>query len=111
MNITNAETDIKTNIMGERLKKLRTEQKLLQRDIARALNLSKSAYGFYEQGKRTPNAITLKQLSEIFDVSVDYILGLSDFKNVPLEFTNLDEKNLILLKSFANVLQENQKLK
>ncbi|ONI39740.1 hypothetical protein AN639_05760 [Candidatus Epulonipiscium fishelsonii] len=114
MKTTAIEITTDSNILGERLKHLRTERKLLQKDIAKLLKLSQSAYGFFEQGRRVPDAIILKELSGIFNISVDYILGLTDFKNVvkpnmPFEFTSLNKENLKLVKDYVNILQENQK--
>lgn len=62
-------------MISNRLKELRQEKDLLQKDIANYLNISTSAYGFYEQGKRTPDAEIMKKLSEFFNVSLDYLLG------------------------------------
>lgn len=45
-----------------------------QAQLARALQVSPSAVGMYEQGRREPSADTLVELSRIFSVSVDYIL-------------------------------------
>lgn len=64
--------------LPRRLKSLRQDQGLLQKDIAEKLNITTSAYGYYEQGKRTPDSNTLDKLAEIFNVSADYILGRTD---------------------------------
>lgn len=58
-----------------RLKQLRENHLLLQRDVARFLNISTSAYGFYETGARNMSAETAKKLAIFFNVSVDYLLG------------------------------------
>jgi len=50
-------------MLGERLKKLREERGLLQKDIAKMLNISTSAYGYYEQNKRDPDTKTLQLLN------------------------------------------------
>jgi len=67
-------------MLSKRLKALRQENNLLQKDIAKKLNISTSAYGFYEQGKRTPDLETVLKLAEIFDVTIDYLLGRNDIK-------------------------------
>lgn len=66
--------------LSDRLKLLRNEKKVMQKDIANYLNISTSAYGFYEQGKRTPTPEILSSLAEYFDVSVDYLIGRIDMK-------------------------------
>ncbi len=54
---------------------LRKNKGLTQKDIADSLGISRQAYANYETGNREPDLNTLKQLSDIFDVSVDYLLG------------------------------------
>ena len=66
------------NIFGERLHTLRTEKKITLRELANALNMSYSALGNYERGVREPSIDIIKKIADFFDVSVEYILGLSD---------------------------------
>lgn len=68
-------------VLANRLKRLREEKELLQRDIAKMLNISASAYGYYEQGKRDPDTTTLHRLAEIFGCTTDYLLGKSDYRD------------------------------
>lgn len=65
-------------IIGERLKDLRNEKKLMQKDVAGALEISVSCYGGYEQGYREPDLKTLIKICRFFDVSADYLLGIED---------------------------------
>lgn len=60
--------------MGARIASLRREAGMSQSQLAQALQVSPSAVGMYEQGRREPSADTLVELSRIFSVSVDYIL-------------------------------------
>lgn len=69
------------NTLENRLKSLRKENGYTQEDVAKKLGLTKSAYGYYEQGKTVPDAHTLSKLANIFDVSVDYLLGRTNEKN------------------------------
>lgn len=62
-------------MLSERLKQSRLSAGLYQKELAKKLNLSASAYGYYEQGKCVPDAETLKRISEELKVSVDYLLG------------------------------------
>ncbi|MFR6017097.1 MAG: helix-turn-helix domain-containing protein [Paraclostridium sordellii] len=68
--------------LSNRLKLLRNEKNVMQKDIANYLNITMSAYGFYEQGKRTPPPEILSALAEYFDVSVDYLIGRVDTKQI-----------------------------
>ncbi len=63
----------------ERLKFLREEKGLTQKEVAEAIGFAQSAVTFWENGKRIPNAIAVIALAKFFDVSADYLLGLTEF--------------------------------
>ncbi len=65
-------------MFADRLKQLRTEQKITQVQLAEMLGVSKGTVAMWEIGKREPNYETLNRLSGIFDRRIDYILGYSD---------------------------------
>lgn len=69
----------------ERLKKLRKEGKLTQKDIATFLNISQPAYQQFESGKKKMNLETMEKLADFFNVSTDYLLGKTDFPDPDLE--------------------------
>src|SRR5699024_3693426 len=50
------------------------------------LNITTSAYGYYEQGRNEPSLETLVQIAEIFHVTTDYLLGLSDKREHPVYY-------------------------
>lgn len=62
-------------LFQKRLKELRNEIGCTQEDMANKLNISKSAYGYYEQGKTTPDSNSVSMLADFFDVSTDYLLA------------------------------------
>lgn len=55
-------------------KKLRTEYNMTQAELAKALNVSRSTIGMYEQGKREPDFETLEKISDYFNVSMSVFL-------------------------------------
>ena len=61
-------------MIGQRIAALRRDAKMSQAELARQLQVSPSAVGMYEQGRREPSADTLVKLSRIFQVSTDYLL-------------------------------------
>ncbi len=65
-------------ILGERLKELREERALTQREIAKQLNINSVTYLHYEKGQREPPLALLAEFAVFFGVSVDYLLGLKD---------------------------------
>lgn len=62
----------------KRLYDLRIDNELRQEDIAKVLSISSQAYGMYENGKRSLPIEYLITLCNYYNVSADYILGLSD---------------------------------
>ena len=65
----------------KRMRDLREDRDLTQKDIAKVLNCSQQVYSNYELGQRDIPTDILIKLSRFYNVSVDYILGLSDLKN------------------------------
>lgn len=63
------------NRMGYRLKLLRESRGLTQVQLAKILDVSASAVGMYEQGRRTPDRNMLLKYSKFFKMPVDYIIG------------------------------------
>ena len=65
-------------LLGERLKELREERGLTQREIAAAMNINSVTYLHYEKSQREPPLALLVRFAKFFQVSVDYLLGLTD---------------------------------
>lgn len=65
-------------MFSARLRELRLEHKLTQREFAAKLGLSASCYAGYEQGYREPDLDTLRNICLFLNVSADYLLGLED---------------------------------
>ena len=65
---------------SERLKELRQEKNLSQKELSDLLNgeITQSAIGLWELGKRIPNLEAVILLAEFFNVSLDYIAGIED---------------------------------
>ena len=64
--------------MYPRIRDLREDRDLKQREVAAFLNCSQKVYSNYELGQRDVPSETLIRLSRLYNVSVDYILGLTD---------------------------------
>ena len=63
--------------LQERLKKLRKSVYLNQEDIANMLGVSKQTYGRYERGERTLSPQEIVLLARFYNVSTDYLLGVT----------------------------------
>jgi len=66
------------NRFASRLKKLRSEAGLSQADLASKIGSSTNAVGMYETGKRMPREEVLEKIQAYFNVSFDYLFGVSD---------------------------------
>lgn len=65
-------------VIGERIKSLRKEKGLLQRELAKNLGMTQQTISLYESGHREPDWKTLNKIAEYFNVSVDFLLGNTD---------------------------------
>ena len=66
----------------KRIKDLREDHDLLQKDIANLLGISQQYYSEYEKGNRTIPINHLITLAKYYNTSIDYIVGLSDESNL-----------------------------
>lgn len=70
----------------DRLKELRYENSLTQKDIADGCKLSTQCISQLELGTRNPTGSTLEALADFFEVSTDYLLGREDdFGNISVQ--------------------------
>lgn len=65
-------------LFAKRVKELRNERKLSQRELAEQLGVTVRAYQYYEEGKRYPDFQGLLILADCFQVSLDYLMGRSN---------------------------------
>jgi hypothetical protein len=61
-----------------RIRNLREDKDLYQKDIAEVLGISQQYYSEYESGNRAIPVFHLMKLAEFYNVSIDYIVGLTD---------------------------------
>lgn len=64
----------------ERIRNLREDMDVAQKDVAAYLNCSQVAYSYYEIGRRDIPTDTLIRLAKYYKCSTDYLLGLTDVK-------------------------------
>jgi transcriptional regulator with XRE-family HTH domain len=92
-----------------RLKELRIEQKLTQEQLAKLVNLTQSTIAGYENGTKSPSMESIIIFSELFNVTTDYLLGVSNLRNN----NPSPEVNQNFIKQFENKynkLNDNYKL-
>lgn len=64
---------------GERLKELRIEHGLTQKELAEQIGQAQSAITYWEKNEQEPVISSLKKLCDFFDVSADYLIGRKDY--------------------------------
>lgn len=70
----------KSDEFGARLKTLRERAELSQEEVGKALGMTQSGYSHYEKGTRFPDPPAMAILAELFNTSVDYMVGLTKNK-------------------------------
>lgn len=85
------------NILGKRLKSLRLEANMTRAELALKLNTSIPAISQYETGARVPSDDIKIAISKLFNVSLDYLMGLSSIR---------DDLSTDIYRSFMSDLTE-----
>lgn len=65
--------------VGKRLKECRVQLNMTQRDVAKILNVAQPVYQRFEKGIFECNYSQLCELCKLYEVSADYLLGLTEF--------------------------------
>ena len=105
-------------MLGERISELRRRRKMTQRQLADYLSVSLNSVSLYERNLSTPDDDTKIKIAELFDVSMDYLMGTSS-QETPLHKThprpslllyeNLPPDAYKELQSFVKYLREKYK--
>lgn len=90
--------------MGEKLRSLRIEKNLTQKQVADRIGLAISAVSSYESCSRYPTYDTLIKLARMFHVSTDYLLGIADKRNI--DVTGLDDEDVGLISQLVDKLRK-----
>jgi transcriptional regulator with XRE-family HTH domain len=99
------------SILQDRLKLLREQKTLFQKDVAKDNNIVLRTYQSYERGEREPDLDTLIALADYFGVTTDYLTGKTDIVKtstgvlieVPTDPEELDKVIKDLIKAFENM--------
>ena len=97
---------LKENIIKDRLKSLREEKSIYQKDLADKLHISRAAIASYETGKSLPSLEIVLKYADYFKCSTDYILGRVDKRNFQeYEDVVIKEAAIELLEKAINELK------
>lgn len=80
------------NKFGTMFRKLRTEHDISQAEMAKILNISRSAIGMYEQGRREPDFETLEKIADYFNVNLDDLTGRGATESDRMKICTLIER-------------------
>lgn len=72
------ENNKRKSVFASRLRYLRRQCGITQKEIAQSMNIDRSTYAYYETDRTNPDLNTLRRLALIFQVSTDYLLGIED---------------------------------
>lgn len=93
---------------GQKLRELRKQHNLTQKELASMIGVKNSIISFYEVGDRIPSPEIIRKLAETLHVSADYLLGIE--KNESVDISGLSEHDKSLVRSLVYSLREkNQK--
>lgn len=94
---------------GQRLKELRLQAGLTQKQLADRIWVSKAAIGNYELSDRKPSPEIIVKLAKVFHVSTDYMLGI-DEKEQTIDVTGLTSEQVAAVQTLVDMLKEKQGL-
>ena len=89
---------------GEKLKALRTSQKLTQQQLADRVGVAKSVVSYYEAGDRYPSYDVLVKIARIFHTTTDYLLDVS--KDHVIDVTGLSDEDIAVVRTVAEALKK-----
>ncbi|MBR0581271.1 MULTISPECIES: helix-turn-helix domain-containing protein [Bacillus] len=91
-------------MLGDRLRSLREKHNLTQEQIAKKIGISRGTYAHYEINKRRPDYETLIKITDIFNVSLDYLLTGKEFdsSNEDMWKELLDPKTELFFKDLKD---------
>ncbi len=89
---------------GERLRQLRKERNLTQRQLADLIGVKNSVISFYEVGERTPSLEAVVKLASVLHVSADTLLGIE--KSETVNVSGLSDKDKRFVQSLAERLRQ-----
>ena len=80
------------NITGKNIKMLRKQKQLTQKELADMLGYGYTAISNYENGRNEPSIKDLIKISDIFDISVDELIGHNKLYNTDINFFDIIRK-------------------
>lgn len=95
-----------SNPFGKRLKEIREQFDLTQRQLGQMINLNYRTLSNYELGRAEPDIETLKKLSETYHMSIDAIVGNTHSDGLVHKINSLSPGDRKIAESFIDFLLE-----
>ena len=92
--------------MGKRLKTLRKQNKLTQKQVAERTGLAVSAISSYESGARFPTYYTLIKLASMYHVTCDYLIGMPTGRTI--DVSGLNESEIEVVTQTIDLFRHNR---
>ncbi len=92
-----------------RLKRLRIEKRLTQRQLAAMIGVQHTVISFYEVGDRIPSVEILVKLATVLHVTTDYLLGVE--KRDILDLSDLSQDDRRLIHTIADTIRQKEEYK
>lgn len=92
---------------GSRLRQLRKQKNLTQKQLAALIRVKNSIISFYEVGDRIPSPEIIIKLATTLNVTSDYLLGIE--KGESIDVSGLDENDKMLIRALVDTLREKNK--
>lgn len=103
--------DLEVIILNNRIRELRLEKRITQLQLSIALNVTQETISAYEHNRHMPSLAALIKMSEIFNASMDYIMGLSNVRHIlnePTDKANEAEQKTKLLDCYNKLGTKNK---
>ena len=105
----NIHYDRSETMVADRIKGLREQRGLTQTELAKLLGITRSSVNAWEMGISIPSTQYIVELSLIFKVSTDYLLGVD--KSASIDVSGLDEKDIEVVHNLVEHLRNKNKQK
>ncbi len=89
-----------------RLKSLRNKMGYTQSELARKLSITRAGVNAWEMGLSAPSTPVIVELSKLFNVTCDYLLGLED--GIVIRTDNLREQEISVILNLLTIFKENR---
>ena len=93
-----------TEMLGEKIKKLRLSRNMTQTDLARKLDVTTSAISFYENNMRLPSYEVLIKLSRLFNTTTDSLLQ-EERNGIYFDTDSLTDAQVKILYQLVNMFK------